>query len=38
MKNSIRIVSIINPVTTENTDDSHLQKYYREAMYSATAN
>ena len=38
MKNSVRIVSAINPVTTENTDDSHLQMYPREAMHHATAN
>ena len=37
-KNSVRIVSAINPVTTENMDDSHLQMYCREAMYCATAN
>ena len=34
-KNSVRIASAINPVTTENTDDSHLQM---EAMHRATAN
>ena len=38
MKNSVRIVSAINPVTTENTDDSHLQTYCRKAMHCATAN
>ena len=38
MKNSGRIVSTINPVTTENTDDSCLQTYCRKAMHSATAN
>ena len=38
MKNSVRIVSAISPVTMENTDDSHLQTYCREAMYHATTN
>ena len=38
MKNSVRIVSAINSVTTENTDDSHLQMYCREAMHHATMN
>ena len=33
-----RTMLAINPVTTENTDDSHLQKYCREAMHCATAN
>ena len=37
-KNSVRIVSAIGPVTTENTDDSRLQMYCREAMYRTTAN
>ena len=37
-KNSVRIVSAINPVTTENTDDYRLQTYCREAMHRATAN
>ena len=37
-KNSVRIISAINPVTTENTDDSRLQTYCREAMHHATAN
>ena len=32
-KNSVRIISAINPVTTENTDDSCLQMYCREAMH-----
>ena len=35
-KNSVRIISAINPVTTENTDDSCLQTYCREAMHRAT--
>ena len=35
MKNSVGIISAINPVTTENTDDSRLQTYYREAMHRA---
>ena len=38
MKSSARIVSTIGPVTTENTDDSHLQTYCREAIYRATVN
>ena len=38
MKNSVRIISAINPVTTENTDNSHLQTYCTEAMYHATVN
>ena len=37
-KNSVRIISAINPVTTENTDDSRLQTYCREAMHCATVN
>ena len=37
-KNSVRIISVISPVTTENTDDSHSQTYCREAMHRATAN
>ena len=37
-KNSVRIVSAINPDTTENTDNSSLQTYCREAMHCATAN
>ena len=37
-KNSVRIISAISPVTTENTDDSRLQMYCREAMHRATAN
>ena len=36
-KNSVRITSAINPVTTENTDGC-LQTYCREAMHLATAN
>ena len=36
--NSVRIVYEISPVTTENTDDSHLQPYCREATQCATAN
>ena len=32
-KNSVRIVSAINLVTTENTDNSRLQMYCREAIY-----
>ena len=35
-KNSVRIVSAISPVTTENTDDSRLQTYCRETMHRAT--
>ena len=35
MKNSVRIISAINPVTTENMDDSCLQPYCREAMHRA---
>ena len=27
MKNSVKLISAINPVTTENMDDSHLQTY-----------
>ena len=38
MKNSVRIVSAISPVTMENTDDSRLQMYCREAMHLATVN
>ena len=38
MKNSVRIISAISPVTMENTDDSHLQMYCREAMHRATVN
>ena len=38
IKNSVRIVSAINPVTTENTDDSCLQSYCSEAKQCATAN
>ena len=39
MKNSVvRIVPAINPVTTENTDDSCLQTYCKEAMHCAIAN
>ena len=38
MKNNVRIVSAIYPVTTKNTDDSHLQTYCREAMHRTTAN
>ena len=37
-KNSVRIISAINPVTTENMDNSRLQMYCREAMHRATAN
>ena len=37
-KNSVRIISAINPVTTENTDDSRLQTYCREAMHRTTTN
>ena len=37
MKKSVRIVAI-SPVTTENTDDSCLQTYCREAMHRATTN
>ena len=37
-KNSVKIVSAINPVTMENMDNSHLQMYCREAMHRATAN
>ena len=37
-KNSVRIVSAINPVTTENTEDSHLQMFCREDMHRATTN
>ena len=37
-KNSVRIISAINPVTMENMDDSHLQMYCREAMRHATTN
>ena len=37
-KNSVRIVSAINPVTIENMDDSHLQTYCREAMHRSTVN
>ena len=37
-KNSVRIVSAISLLTTENTDNSHLQMYCREAMHRATAN
>ena len=33
-----RIVSVINPVVPENTDDSCLQTYCREAMHRATVN
>ena len=38
MKNSVIIVSAINPVTTENTDDSRLQSYCNEAKQCTTAN
>ena len=38
MKNSVRIITAINPVTTENTDDSRLQMHCREAMHCATVN
>ena len=38
MKNSVRIVSEINPVTMENMDDSRLQMYCSEAMHRATMN
>ena len=37
-KNSVKIVSATNPITTENMDSSHLQTYCREAMHRATAN
>ena len=37
-KNSVRIVSAISSVTTENTDDSRLQTYCREAKHLATTN
>ena len=37
-KNSVRIVSVINPVTTENMDNSRLQMYCREAMHHTTVN
>ena len=37
-KNSVRIVYAISPVAMENTDDSHLQTYYREATHRATVN
>ena len=37
-KNSVRIISAISPVTTENTDDFCVQMYCREAMHHATAN
>ena len=37
MKNSVRIVSAINPVSTENMDDSiYVQMYCREAMHHTT--
>ena len=35
---SVRIVSAMSLFTTENTDDSRLQMYCREAMHCATAN
>ena len=37
-KKSVRIVYEISPVTMENTNDSHLQTYCREAMHCATTN
>ena len=37
-RNGVRIVSAINPVTMENTDESHLQTYCREAIHRATMN
>ena len=35
-KDSVRIVSAINPVTMENADDSRIQTYCREAMHRST--
>ena len=37
-KNSVRIVYAISPVTTVNTDNSHLQTYSREATHRTSAN